>query len=67
MRLWYWFLLILLVVGLILVLVGQYYILIVGEHELGHVLSVYGAIVLGFLLAVVALYFERWRRKWWRR
>lgn len=67
MRLWYWFLLILFIVGLILVLLGQYYILIVGEGGLGWELSVYGAVILAFVLAVGFAYFERWRRKWWQR
>lgn len=67
MRPWYWFLLILLLVGVVLVILGEYYILIVGEYGFGWELSIYGAIILGFLLAVAALYFERWRRKWWQR
>lgn len=67
MRPWYWFLLILLVVGLVLVIVGQYRILVTEEYESGWELSLYGAIILGFLLAVAALYFERWRRRWWER
>ena len=67
MRLWYWFLLILLVIGLILVLLGQYYIFIVKEYGLGWELSMYGAIILSFVLAVGLLYFERWRRRWWQR
>ena len=67
MRLWYKFLLVLLVVGLILVFVGEYYILVVGEYGLGWELSVYGAIILAFLLAVGMLYFERWRRRWWQK
>jgi len=67
MRLWYWFLLILAVVGLALISFGQYYILVVKEYESGWELSIYGAIILGFLLAVGLLYFERWRRRWWER
>lgn len=67
MRLWYRFLLILLVIGLILVLLGQYYIFIVKEYGLGWELSMYGVIILGFVLAVGLLYFERWRRRWWQR
>ena len=67
MRLWYWLLLTLLVIGLILVLLGQYYIFILKEYGLGWELSLYGAIILGFVLAVGLLYFERWRRRWWQR
>ena len=67
MRLWYWFLLILLIIGLTLVFAGEYYILVIGEYGLGWELSIYGAIILGFLLAVGLLYFERWRRRWWQK
>ena len=67
MRLWYWFLLILLAVGLVLFFVGQHRILVTEEYESGWELSLYGAIILGFLLAVGLLYFERWRRRWWQK
>jgi len=60
MRLWYWFLLILLAIGLILVFVG-------GEYGLGWELSLYGTIILSFLFAVGMLYFERWRRRLWQK
>jgi uncharacterized membrane protein len=67
MRLWYWFLLILLVVGLVLLFVAQYHIYTLKEYEFGWELTVYVTIILGFLVAVVALYFERWKRRWWRK
>jgi cell division protein FtsW (lipid II flippase) len=67
MRLWYWFLLILLIVGLVLLFVAAYYIYILEEYEFGWELGIYGSIILGFLVAVAALYFERWRRRWWER
>ncbi|TET19329.1 hypothetical protein E3J74_07130 [Candidatus Bathyarchaeota archaeon] len=66
MRLWYWFLLILFIVGFVLVVVSQYLIFVMGEFELSWKLSIYGAIILGFVLGVGALYFERWRRRWLR-
>jgi len=59
MRLWCWFLSILLVIGAIFVLLGQYYIFIVKEFGLGWEFSMYGAIILGFLLAIGLLYSER--------
>lgn len=65
MRLWYWFLLILLLIGLILVFIGEY-LIFNAQYGLGWEFSMYGAIVLAFVLAVGLLYFERWRRKWWR-
>jgi hypothetical protein len=64
MRLWYKFLLILLVFGLFLFFLGKHYVLRVGEYRLGW--DVVGAIILVFLLAVGLLYFERWRRRWWQ-
>jgi hypothetical protein len=67
MRLWYWFLLILLAIAIILVAVGQYYIFIVGKVGFGWELSMYGTVILAFLLAVGFLYFERWRRRWWEK
>jgi len=66
-RLWYWFLLILLVVGIVLLAISQYYIFVLKEYGLGWELSIYSALILGFLLAVGMLYFERWRRKWWQK
>jgi len=59
MRLWNWFLLILLAIGLILVFVGEY--------GLGWELSLYGTIILSFLFAVGMLYFERWIRRLWQK
>lgn len=67
MRLWYWFLSVLLIIGLALVILGQYHIFALEEYELGWELSMYGAIILGFLLAVGLLYLERWRRRWWQK
>jgi len=67
MRLWYWFLLILLAVGIVLLAISQYYIYILKEYGLGWELSIYSALILSFLLAVGMLYFERWRRKWWQK
>jgi len=64
MRLWYKFLLVLLVIGLILLFLGKHYVLRIGEYTLGW--DVVGAIILAFLLAVGLLYFERWRRRWWQ-
>jgi len=66
MKLWYLFLVILLIVGLALFFVGNYYIQ-TGEVERGWELMLYSAFPLAFLIAVVALYFERWRRRWWER
>ena len=51
MRLWHWFLAILLGVGLALFFLGYYYIQI-GEVERGWELMVYSVFPLGFLLAV---------------
>jgi hypothetical protein len=67
MRLWYWFLLILLIVGFVLLVIGQYCIFALKEYGIGWELSLYSAFILGFLLAAAALYFERWRRRWWQR
>jgi len=65
MRLWYWFLLTLFLIGLILVFIGEY-LIFNAAYGLGFELSMYGAIILAFVLAVGFLYFERWRKRWWR-
>ena len=67
MRLWYWFLLIVLVLGIVLVSLGFYYIYQIGDYQRGWEFSVYGSMALAFVLAVGFLYFERWRRRWWEK
>jgi hypothetical protein len=67
MRLWYWFLLILFLIGFALVSIGEYYMTVAGEIELGWELSLYGAIPLGVLGAIGLLYLERWWRRHMRK
>jgi uncharacterized membrane protein YhaH (DUF805 family) len=66
MKLWYWFLIVLLIVGLALLFAGSYYVQ-TGEKGRGWELMMYSVFPLGLLIAVVALYFERWRKRWWER
>jgi Na+/H+ antiporter NhaC len=62
MRLFYWFLLILLVVGFVLFIVGQYY-MSNGESRLGYGLSISGIVAFLILLAIGMLYLARVRVK----
>lgn len=51
MRVWYWFLFVLLLVGISLVFVGEYLVFI-QAYRLGFEFSVYGSIMLAFVVAV---------------
>lgn len=62
MRLFYWFLLILLVVGFVLFIVGQYY-MSNEESRLGYGLSISGIVAFLILLAIGMLYLARVRVK----
>ena len=64
MRLWYWFLLAIIVLGLALVIIGYQYPLIGGDHQQGFTIMTYGSIALAFALALSVIYFVRWRRFW---
>jgi uncharacterized membrane protein len=67
MRIWYLFLIAVTIVGFVLVFMG-YNTLVEGDDtQQAHSLMMYGAIVLGFVFAVVALYFMRWSQNWWNR
>jgi hypothetical protein len=71
-RLWYWFLLILFILGLVLFLLGNYYFSIVDSEnpqskEFGWELMLYSVFPLAILLAIGLLYFERWWKKHMRR
>ena len=62
MQKWYWLVLILFLAATSMLLLSTYY---VGTTEsLGPTLLVYGTIIMGSLLAVLFLRFERWRRRW---
>lgn len=74
MRLWYWFLLFLFVAALVLFLVGNYYFYVVGSEnfvskdtQFGWELMLYSALPAAVLMAIGALYFERWWRRHMRR
>lgn len=60
---WYWALLVLFLVGVVLLVLGFYYMYNVGERRLGFELGMAGAVALGALLAVGALYVARVRVK----
>lgn len=60
---WYWFLLVLFLFGVVLFALGLYYMYGVGERRLGFGLTMAGAVALGALLAVGALYVARVRVK----
>lgn len=62
MRLLYWFLVILLVVGLVLFSFGQYY-MSKGESRLGYGLLISGIVAFLIILAIEALYLARVRIK----
>jgi len=65
MRLWYWFLLAVTILGLALVIIGYQYPSLGGEdYQQGFTLMMYGSFAVAFALAVVVLYFGRWRDRW---
>lgn len=60
MRRWYWFLLILFLIGFVPVSTGAYYMSAGGNIGLGFELTLLGAFPLGVLGAIGLLYFLRW-------
>lgn len=76
MRLWYWFLLVLFVIGIVLFLLGNYYIYVLGsgnpqsnETQFGWELMLCSIFPFAILMAIGALYFARWwkrhKQRWW--
>jgi hypothetical protein len=63
MRRWYWFMLVVFFVGLVLFVLGVYYLYVAGESRLGFELSIVGAVLWGVLLALGMLYVARVRMK----
>jgi hypothetical protein len=61
MRLRYWFLVTVFLVGLVLISMGLYYVLVVGDSQLGFELLMVGGIVWAVLMAVGMLYVARIR------
>ena len=59
MRLRYWFVVAVFVVGLVLVCLGLYYSLVAGDSQLGHELLLVGGIAWAVLLTIGALYVAR--------
>ena len=64
MRLWYWFLLTIILLGLALVIIGYQYPLNGGDHQQGLTIMAYGSIALAFALALSIIYFVRWKNFW---
>jgi predicted anti-sigma-YlaC factor YlaD len=64
MKLWYWFLLAIIILGLTLVLIGYQYPSIGGDRQQGFTVMTFGSIALAFALALSVIYFVRWRRFW---
>jgi hypothetical protein len=67
MRLWYWFLLILFIIGMMLFGLSQYYMFVLREYEFGWELSIYSAFIMSVLGAIGLLYLERWWKRHMRR
>ena len=67
MRLWYWFLLAVTILGLALVIIGYQYPSLGGDHQQGFNLMMCGTFTLAFVLAVVVLYWIRWSNRWMNR
>jgi hypothetical protein len=63
MKRWYWFLFVLFFVGLVLFVLGLYYMYIVGESQLGFELSIVGAVLWCVFLVVGMIYVARVRIK----
>jgi hypothetical protein len=59
MRRLYWFLLADFLVGFVLFVLGVYFIYVVGDFQLGFNVAMVGAVLLGVLLAVAALFVAR--------
>jgi len=59
MRRRYWFLLVDLFVGLVLFVVGVYFMRVAGDFQLGFGLAIVGAVLLGVLLVLGVLYVAR--------
>jgi hypothetical protein len=59
MRRLYWFLLADFLVGFVLFVLGLYFIYVVGDFQLGFDVAFVGAVFLGVLLAVAALFVAR--------
>jgi hypothetical protein len=66
MRPWYWFLVFLFLFDFGMVFSGEYYML-VGDYGMGWQLLYWSIIPVAILLAIGALYFERWWRRHMRR
>jgi hypothetical protein len=67
MRLWHWFLLTIIILGLALVIIGYQYPSIGGDNQQGFTIMTYGSITLAFALALFIIYFFRWRSFWIKR
>ena len=67
MRLWYWFLLVIIIFGLALVIVGYQYSSSGDDYQQGFNLMLYGSVALAFALSVSAIYFGRLRNRWMNR
>ncbi len=61
MRLRYWFLAAVFLVGLVLISMGLYYVLVVGDSRLGFGLLMVGGVVWAVLIAAGMLYVARVR------
>jgi hypothetical protein len=61
MRLRYWFLVTVFLVGLVLISVGLYYVLVIGDSQLGFELLMVGGVVWAVLMTVGMLYVARIR------
>jgi hypothetical protein len=67
MRLWYWFLLAVTILGLALVIIGYKYPSIGGHYQQGFILMIYGSFALAFVLALAILYWIKWSTRWMNR
>ena len=64
MRLWYWFLLAVIFLGLALVIIGYQFSSSGDDYQQGFALMTYGSFVLAFVLVVSGIYFFRWKARW---
>ena len=56
MRLWYWFLLSIIFLGLVLVIIGYQYSSSGDDYQQGFILMMYGSFALAFALAVSVIF-----------
>jgi len=66
MRLWYWFLLVVAILGFALIGIGYYYMSI-GDYKGGFNLMMYGTLPLAIVLAIAFVSFQRHAKNWWER